>query len=168
MDVEVEVLEHGLEGVETLFVGGVVLRREFHGLGEEVPGAGRGAERHDGGDVHAVEGDNELVGSLALGSERHCFLDGRTGVFLDPGCGDYDFVRYQWYMNCEESRGGTRLLSLSQRPYSCSVGAFHCAENALKQEGVIKQIEDATFSQLYEQYDACCSAHSLYPSYPIS
>jgi len=56
--------------------------------------AGRGAERHDGGDVHAVEGDNELVGSLALGSERHCFLDGRIGVFLDPGFGDYDFVRY--------------------------------------------------------------------------
>ena len=43
------------------------------------------------------------------------FLDGRIGVFLDPGLGGYDCVRYQWYMNGEES--GTRLLS--QRPYSC-------------------------------------------------
>ena len=74
MDVEVEVLEHSLEGVETLFVGGVVLGREFHRSGEEMAGAGGGAERHDGGDVHAVEGDDELVGGLALGSERHGFL----------------------------------------------------------------------------------------------
>src|SRR5436305_13842596 len=85
-------------------------------------GAGRGAERHDGGDVHAVEGDDELVGSLALGSERHDFLDGRIGVFLCPGLGGNDFVRYQWYLNCEESRGATCLLS--QRLYSCRVGSF--------------------------------------------
>jgi hypothetical protein len=104
-------------------------------LGEEIAGAGGGAERHDGRDVHAVEGDDELVGGLALGSGRHGFLDGRIGVFLDPGLGEYDFVRYQGYMECEESRGGRGLLS--QRPYSCSVGALI-----------------ATFSQLYGQYDA--------------
>lgn len=73
MDVEVEVLEHSREGVETLFVGGVILGREFHGSGEQVAGAGGGAEGHDGGDVHAVEGGDDLIGGLALESGRHGF-----------------------------------------------------------------------------------------------
>ena len=43
-------------------------------FGSRVALAGGAAQGHDGGDVHAVEGRDELVGRLALLGRRHGVL----------------------------------------------------------------------------------------------